>query len=143
MPYGSSSMHRADLIQVLLRNIPSRYTTHWHKKLVRYKEIKDDEENVSYLQLYFEDGSKAEADVPLSADRMKSNVRTCMYNIVHQHECPDNADCANCLHCSAVTPTWDGMVAYWTLVSTEKLRKVNPEHEAFRSTLFPMEIEGE
>ncbi|KAH9920772.1 uncharacterized protein B0H18DRAFT_582726 [Fomitopsis serialis] len=135
MPYGSSSMHRADLIQVLSRNVPSRYTTHWRKKVLRYDEILNDKGEVSHLELHFEDDSTAEADILIGADGIRSTVRTSMYDIAHRRDCPDTVDRAHCLRCSPATPTWDGVVAYRTLVSTEKLKKINPEHDAFRSTL--------
>ena len=128
-------MHRADLIKVLSNNVPKRYTTHYGKKLMRYSEVCDERGAISHLTLHFHDGTEAEADVLIGADGIRSTVRGCMYDLAHARDCPKNTGTACCARCSAATPTWDGVVCYRTLVPTEKLRKINPEHEAFTSTL--------
>lgn len=130
-------MHRADLIKVLTNNVPEGYTTHYGKKLLRYSEVRDDSERgaVSHLVLHFDDGTQAEADVLIGADGIRSTVRGCMYDLAHARDCANDTERACCPRCSAATPTWDGVVCYRTLVPTEKLKKINPEHEAFKSTL--------
>ncbi|KZT67054.1 FAD/NAD(P)-binding domain-containing protein [Daedalea quercina L-15889] len=135
MPYGASSMHRADLVQVLTRNVPQRYTTHYNKKLLFYDEATNDAGDVTHLVLHFEDGSMEDADVLIGADGIRSTVRGCMYDRAHKKDCGSDVEKERCARCKGAAPTWDGVVAYRTLVDTEKLRKLNPEHEAFRSTL--------
>lgn len=128
-------MHRADLIKVLVNNVPDRYTTHYGKKLLRYSEARDEHGAVSHLVLCFSNGTEVEADVLIGADGIRSAVRGCMYDLVHASDCMSDTERAHCPRCSTATPTWDGIVCYRTLVSTEKLKKLNPAHEAFTSSL--------
>ncbi|PCH41806.1 FAD/NAD(P)-binding domain-containing protein [Wolfiporia cocos MD-104 SS10] len=135
LPYGSSSMHRADLVGVLKSNIPSRYKIHVSKKLSKYIEIADTDGQIKHIELTFTDGTTAEADILIGADGIKSAVRSTMYDLAHQHECSLDIGRDDCPRCSAATPKWTGMIAYRYLIPTERLKKVNPNHQGLRSTL--------
>ncbi|KZT13311.1 FAD/NAD(P)-binding domain-containing protein [Laetiporus sulphureus 93-53] len=135
LPYGSSSMHRADLVGVLLRNVPSSCTIQTSKRLLRYTDFSDADSGAKYITLYFTDGSTAETDILIGADGIKSAARACMYELAHRRDCAPTIDRLSCARCSAATPKWTGMVVYRCLIPTAKLKEVNPEHQALRYTL--------
>lgn len=132
---GSSTMHRADLVQVLLNNVPQSYPIHFDKRLTTYTEVIGDDGRIDHYVLHFADGTTAEADVIIGADGIKSRVRMSMYDIAHRQDCSPNVEREHCPRCSAATPKWTGIITYRALIPTDSLRKINPEHRAFRYTL--------
>ncbi|KAH9920776.1 uncharacterized protein B0H18DRAFT_1086308 [Fomitopsis serialis] len=135
LPYGSSTMHRADLVQVLLQNVPQSYSIRMGKRLVSYTEVVDGYGDTKYYELQFTDGTTAEADVVIGADGIKSAVRMSMYDAAHRQDCAAEVDRGHCPRCSAATPKWTGIITYRALIPTEKLRAIDPEHQGFRYTL--------
>ena len=128
-------MHRADMVQVLLNNVPPSYPIHFGKKLLHYTEVLGDDGRIDHYVLHFTDGTTAEADVVIGADGIKSSVRMSMYDIAHRQDCSPDVEREQCSRCSAATPKWTGIITYRALIPTESLRKINPEHQAFRYTL--------
>lgn len=124
-------MHRADMVNVLVRHLPKGCSVHTCKKLLTYTESVDGTSGTVYT-LHFADGTTAEADVLIGADGIKSKVRAAMYDGAHQRECSNakerrREECGRCKH---ATPLWTGTVAYRELIPTERLRQVNPNHHA-------------
>ncbi|KAI0915573.1 hypothetical protein AcV5_003758 [Taiwanofungus camphoratus] len=135
LPYGSSTMHRADMMDVLRRNLPASCSIHTSKRLDKYTEVTDERGIVTAIELHFTDGSIVETDVLIGADGIKSATRATLYDIAHRKECSQEIDKHSCSRCAMATPKWSGTVAYRCLIPTEKLRQVNPEHQAFGFTL--------
>ncbi|KAI0751934.1 hypothetical protein C8Q80DRAFT_1160297 [Daedaleopsis nitida] len=136
VPNGSTVMHRADMVDVLVRHLPKSCTVHTSKRIVSYTESTSDEKESgrSAYTLHFADGTTAEADVIIGADGIKSKTRAAMYDSAHERECADSKavpreDCARCKH---ATPLWTGTVAYRYLIPGERMREVNPEHSALK-----------
>ncbi|KAI0773492.1 hypothetical protein C8Q74DRAFT_1368087 [Fomes fomentarius] len=131
VPNGSTTMHRADMVNVLVQHLPKGCSVHTCKKLLTYTESVDGKSGMAYT-LHFADGTTAEADVLIGADGIKSKVRAAMYDSAHQRECANakegkREECERCKH---ATPLWTGTVAYRELIPTERLRQVNPNHHA-------------
>ena len=128
-------MHRADMVQVLLNNVPKSYPIHFDKKLTTYTEVVDVDGCIDHYVLHFADGTIAEADVLIGADGIKSSVRMSMYDIAHRQNCSPSVQRKHCPKCSAATPRWTGIITYRALIPTQSLRKIDPNHQAFRYTL--------
>ena len=121
-------MHRAEMVDVLLRHLPQNSSIHTSKRLLTYTEDKDQNTYV----LHFADGTTATADVVIGADGIKSKTRAAMYDMAHKAECADpeatkREDCERCRH---ATPKWTGIVTYRYLIPSERLREINPTHRA-------------
>ncbi|KAI0766227.1 hypothetical protein BD413DRAFT_673079 [Trametes elegans] len=140
VPSGSTTMHRADMVDVLVRGIPPGCTIHTSKRLVRYVETTKDDGPTAYA-LFFADGTSAEADVVIGADGVKSKVRAAMYDGAHKRECAREVTREECARCSKATPKWTGTVAYRYLIPTARMREVNPEHNALK-VACPMSYSG-
>ena len=125
-------MHRKDMIDVFLRNLPFTCTIHTSKRLLSYTE----DESSTAIVLTFADGTTAEADVLIGADGIHSAVRARMYEVAHAKEClgagaegaESSPDWRTCSRCKAAAPVWSGLHAYRCLISTEKLYALNPDH---------------
>ncbi|KAH9945236.1 FAD/NAD-P-binding domain-containing protein [Epithele typhae] len=125
-PSGSTTMHRKDMLDVFLRNLPPSHTINLSKRLVGYEQRSDGSPGIT---LSFADGTTAEADVLLGADGVHSATRTCMYAILHGRDCAGSAaSVADCPRCKASVPAWTGVCAYRNLIPTEKLYAMNPKH---------------
>ncbi|KAI1794422.1 hypothetical protein LXA43DRAFT_1059245 [Ganoderma leucocontextum] len=134
---GSTTMHRAEMVDVLVQNLPSSCSIHTSKRLVKYTDS-----GISYT-LHFADGSKATADVIVGADGIKSKTRAAMYDYAHQRECAKKANVRReeCERCRKAMPKWTGTIAYRYLVPAEKLREINPKHHALE-IVAPMSYSG-
>ncbi|EPS95228.1 hypothetical protein FOMPIDRAFT_1054391 [Fomitopsis schrenkii] len=135
LPYGSSTMHRADMVQVLLNNVPQSYPIHFGKRLTNYTEVLAEDGHINHYILHFADGTTAEADVLIGADGIRSPARMSMYDIAHRQDCSPNIERAHCPRCTAATPKWTGIITYRALIPTESLKRISPEHQGFRYTL--------
>ncbi len=128
-------MHRAEMVEVLVRNLPASCSVHTSKRLVKYTDS-----GISYT-LHFADGTKATADVIVGADGIKSKTRAAMYDYAHQQECTKKATAGKeeCERCKKATPKWTGTIAYRYLIPAEKLREINPNHKALE-IVAPMSV---
>ncbi|KAL6308500.1 hypothetical protein BKA93DRAFT_725368 [Sparassis latifolia] len=130
----ATTLHRADLLDVLRYSLPTSYTIHTAKRLVCYAETQDST-GKPILTLYFTDGTTAETDVLVGADGLKSATRGCMYTLAHERDCTPCTDVLTCPRCAVVTPQWSGMIIWRCLIPEERLRSVNPAHRALKFTL--------
>ncbi|KAI0640657.1 hypothetical protein C8Q79DRAFT_1004238 [Trametes meyenii] len=130
VPNGSTTMHRADMVDVLVKNLPASCSIHTSKRLVNYTETSGG--GSAAYTLHFADGTSAEADVIIGADGIKSKTRASMYEYAHQLDCPPDVTREKCERCSKATPKWTGTVGYRYLIPSEKMREVNPEHHALK-----------
>ena len=126
---GSTTMHRKDMIDVFLRNLPPSHALHTSKRLVRYERATYEDPQQQRLILYFADGTTARADVLVGADGIHSVTRECMYERAHKSEC-DTSDVqrTECPRCKAADPIWTGVTSYRCLIPTAKLYALNPNH---------------
>ncbi|KAI0322131.1 salicylate hydroxylase [Amylostereum chailletii] len=124
---GVTALHRADFHSILLGHLSSRCQTYNSKRLTRYV---DPESSDKPITLFFDDGSTATCDVLAGADGLKSNVRQCMM----QHKA-DLAERDGDAHKAAGyrntgRARYSGLLGYRTVVSSEKLASISPEHRA-------------
>ncbi len=123
-------MHRAEMVGVLLRHLPTKCSIHTSKKLLGYEEVSEGG-RTTYM-LHFADGTTEVADVVIGADGIKSKTRAAMYDLAHEADCTDpevtkREECGRCRH---ATPKWTGIVTYRYLIPSERLREINPTHRA-------------
>ncbi|KAI0637466.1 hypothetical protein C8Q77DRAFT_1070031 [Trametes polyzona] len=138
VPHGSTTMHRADLVNALAAHLPPSCTVHTSKRLVSYTEDQtqtsaSDDPRTAYT-LHFSDGTTALADVLIGGDGIRSAVRQTMYDLAHARDCPSSTSREECARCRRATPKWTGTVAYRYLIPAESVRAVNPEHNALKVT---------
>ncbi|RDX48424.1 FAD/NAD(P)-binding domain-containing protein [Lentinus brumalis] len=126
IPNGSTTMHRAEMVDVLVRNLPPSCSIHTSKKLIRYTEAEDGSTNGAAYVLHFKDGTTAEADVIIGADGINSKTRTDMYRYAHERDCMGAQMQEECDRCKHAVPKWTGTVAYRFLIPTANIREVNP-----------------
>ncbi|THH03798.1 hypothetical protein EW145_g5997 [Phellinidium pouzarii] len=124
-PYGSITLHRADMLKVLTDNLPpfQAFQAHFSKRLVSYEQGSDS------VMLQFSDGTSAEADVLVGADGVKSATRATMYRgLAKSAEEYDRNKAGNLR--KFVQASWTGTYAYRALIETESLLRDNPGHQA-------------
>ncbi|KAL1937333.1 hypothetical protein VTO73DRAFT_13846 [Trametes versicolor] len=141
VPNGSTTMHRADMVDVLVKHIPPSCTIHTSKRLLSYTSAAADANGTLVYTLHFADGSTAEADVIVGGDGIKSKVRAAMYDFAHARDCAKGMKREECERCGRATPKWTGTVGYRFLIPSERMREVNPEHHALKVT-SPMSYSG-
>lgn len=125
LPDGSITLHRTDLLDILIINLPDFVSTYFSKRLVRY------EDDVSGgISLHFADGTSATADVLIGADGYKSATRATLYKLLATKESNSEATHGASPLLAFVPPTWTGTFAYRTLISVENLKRKNPQHQA-------------
>ncbi|KAH9902771.1 hypothetical protein C8Q73DRAFT_750108 [Cubamyces lactineus] len=138
-PSGSTTMHRRDMIDVFLSNLPPSCKLHTSKRLTGYSRLDattDRERELDApLQLSFADGSTARADILIGADGIHSATRYAMYADAHAAEClragvPSNETerWQDCERCKAAQPVWSGVHSYRFLIPTEELYTLNSNH---------------
>ncbi|EMD38820.1 hypothetical protein CERSUDRAFT_151487 [Gelatoporia subvermispora B] len=125
VPYGSTTLHRADMMGLLQRNLPPTCTIHTSKRLLHYTH--DGPASGAGITLHFADGSTAQTDVLIGADGIRSPTRATLYRNAHQEECEKAV--SEC-RCKAATPMWSGTLAYRCLISVEELEWLHPGHRA-------------
>lgn len=114
---GMLPLHRADLQQALLKNLPKSCNTHLHKRLVSYQDTPS-----GPILLLFQDGSTAVCDVLIGADGIKSVVRKTLFANLAKD------DRVNQEEATAPNPVWSGTVAYRALIPKEFLEERAPGH---------------
>ncbi|KAL5514209.1 hypothetical protein ACEPAG_2297 [Sanghuangporus baumii] len=129
VPYGFISLHRADVLKVLVEGLPSpsMFHAHFNKRMVSYSDKSDS------VVLHFADGTSAEADILVGADGIKSATRATMYSVL-----ADKAQAGeekNKLR-GFVNASWAGLYAYRALIPTEKLLAAAPGHQAATRMIF-------
>ncbi|KAI0352415.1 FAD/NAD(P)-binding domain-containing protein [Trametes cingulata] len=140
VPNGSTTMHRADMVDVLVKNLPASCSIHTSKRLINYTETSAADGSIVYT-LHFADDTTAEADVLIGADGIKSKTRASMYDYAHRRDCLPDVKREDCERCSRATPKWTGTVGYRYLIPTERMLEVNPEHHALKIKA-PMSYSG-
>ena len=137
-------MHRRDMIDVLLGNLPPSCKLHTSKRLMGYSQLDVTDPELAGnqpdapLQLSFADGSTARADILIGADGIHSATRYAMYADAHATEClresvpsarpEDSKQWRDCERCKAALPIWSGVHSYRFLIPTEELYALNPNH---------------
>lgn len=124
-PYGPSHIHRQHLVDLLKRHISSSCTVHFDKRLTEY-----DTQSSGSLTLYFADGSTATTDVLVGADGIRSAVRKTLFETIG----PGIVDPSKTRHYS--DPSWTGTLVYRTILSVEKLSKMDPNNVALKDSML-------
>ncbi|KAI9070227.1 FAD/NAD(P)-binding domain-containing protein [Trametes sanguinea] len=135
VPQGCTTMHRADMVAVLVKNLPETCSIHTSKRLTHYTEtLKTEGERAgaTVYTLHFADGTTSETDVLIGADGIKSKTRASMYDLAHSRECWKGVAKEECERCKRATPKWTGTVGYRYLIPSERMREVNPEHTSLQ-----------
>ncbi|KAH7928888.1 FAD/NAD(P)-binding domain-containing protein [Leucogyrophana mollusca] len=120
--YGGSSMHRRDMMDMLENHLPSTCTVHFLKRLTTYTQ-----QDSGGVNLCFSDGTTATADVLVGADGIRSPTRKVMFEDLASRD-PAAIDIERLP--DYVDPSWTGCLIYRSLVTTEKLKGVAPNHPA-------------
>lgn len=117
--------HRADVLKVLLDNVPSHYGRHFSKRLETY----EDDPSLGAIDLRFTDGTSATCDVLLGTDGIKSAVRRTMYTqLAEKARCeaaPEEEVQKLLRH---IEPTWSGEAVYRSIISREDLESKFADH---------------
>ncbi|KAL5530919.1 hypothetical protein ACEPAG_3795 [Sanghuangporus baumii] len=123
VPYGSITLHRADMLKVLTDNLPPpfMFRAHFNKRLVSYTRRGDS------VILHFSDGTSAETDVLAGADGIKSPTRATMYSALADKT--EDEERKKQLR-SHIQATWSGTYAYRGLVESKSLLRKYPGHQA-------------
>ncbi len=116
---GPVTLHRTDMLDILVDNLPPNVRTHFLKRLSTYSE-----DTSGAVQLVFADGSCAEADILVGADGINSATRRSMYLSLAKEA--DEKDAR--LLASYAEARWTGTYAYRTIVDTDALLKIAPGH---------------
>ncbi|KAL5498529.1 hypothetical protein ACEPAH_1883 [Sanghuangporus vaninii] len=123
VPYGSISLHRADVLKVLIEALPppSMFHAHFNKRMTSYMAKSDS------VVLHFADGTSGEADMLVGADGIKSATRATMYSaLVDKAQAEDEKNKLR----GFVNASWAGLYAYRALIPTDKLLAAAPGHQA-------------
>jgi hypothetical protein len=123
---GSRFFSRSKLLDVLVANIP-KDRVQFGKKLISYEH---EHGETGEITLHFSDGTSARCDVLIAADGIHSVIRKQMYN-----DAAAAKDAALGSHFDVekfIEPTWTGTTAYRSLIPTEELRKVCPNHSILK-----------
>ena len=128
---GPITVHRADFLKILTNAISNatNVNTHFKKRMTAYEESSFEDSNKIVME--FSDGTRAEADVLIGCDGLKSATRRCMYEFAAQNNI--NGATANGAEkdlLNFVEPTWTGTVIYRSLVEAKWLTDKYPEHRA-------------
>jgi len=116
---GPVTLHRTDMLDILVDNLPPNVRTHFLKRLSTYSE-----DTSGAIQLVFADGSCAEADILVGADGINSATRRSMYLSLAKEA--DEKDAK--ILAGYAEARWTGTYAYRTIVDTDALLKIAPGH---------------
>ncbi|KAJ7624371.1 hypothetical protein FB45DRAFT_836440 [Roridomyces roridus] len=121
VPTGGLAMHRPDLIGLLKDSLPSNCVVHLNKRMTTYM-------TSSPITIHFTDGTTATADVLVGSDGVRSATRETMFDeLARIHpEGLDGMTREDLIRCK--DPVWTGTVAYRSVFSAEKLRRLDPMH---------------
>ena len=132
-------IHRADLLNILVKHTSSHCRSHFSKKLVSYKDAADEP-----VLLYFADGTVATCDLLVGADGVKSAVRAAMYTqMANRLEIAGRPVEEVAKMKKYVHPTWSGAIIYRYLIPREELEKAFPDHVSFDTPIFVSKRLGE
>ncbi|CCL98471.1 uncharacterized protein FIBRA_00469 [Fibroporia radiculosa] len=138
MPFPSNaprvafrSLHRADFLDVLSRNLPQGHKFHFSKRLATYSKLPSGK-----ITLQFADGSEAQCDVLVGCDGIKSAVRTTMYRLLAEREKSAGNDTKAADLARQSEPRWSGTVIYRSLVYRDELERLFPGHPALSQTMM-------
>lgn len=128
---GSITLHRADMLKVLVDKFPEdeNFRVHFSKKVKAYEKNAFND----YVTIFFEDGTRAKADILIGCDGIKSRIRGTIFNNLARKAgegCPQEEKMKK-----HVAASWTGTFAYRSLVQTDKLLRESPDHRAARDTL--------
>lgn len=125
---GAAAFHRAQLLECLVANLTDpRVSVQFAKRLVSYSETYDN--GTPTITLNFKDGTTSLCHVLLGADGVHSPVRHTMLELAARKlEADSNKkDAAESLR-RKKDAVWSGSTTYRTVIDSEKLRKLNPNH---------------
>lgn len=127
------TIHRADLLKVLVQNTPSNYNTHFSKRLMSYVD-----KAPGPIILKFSDGTTATCDILVGADGINSSVRENMYNSLATSAESRGSSKAKAdqfrRHASA---RWSGQTIYRSIIPKEALTSFQHDHP---SLSMPVEV---
>ncbi|OJJ29747.1 hypothetical protein ASPWEDRAFT_188187 [Aspergillus wentii DTO 134E9] len=113
LPSGQTTVRRADFLDALVTLIP-REIAHFGKRLTKLVEGENG------VDLSFEDGTSAKADVVVGCDGIKSKVKEFMIPDEYQQ----------------VLPRYSGMYGYRAVLDMETMVKAVGDHRARVSTMY-------
>lgn len=112
------TFHRADLQKLLAKRLHGSHSIHFSKRLARYDFSKTE---TGSIVLQFTDGTRADCDVLVGADGIRSAVRRTMYEaFADEASCKSEFAEAQQLRAMA-EPVWSREISYRGLVPTQKL----------------------
>ncbi|KIJ64574.1 hypothetical protein HYDPIDRAFT_90107, partial [Hydnomerulius pinastri MD-312] len=122
-----SELHRQDLVNVLLKHIPSTCKLQTSKRLHSYSQCHGPTGPVT---LEFSDGSQADCDVLIGADGIRSATRRCMFQDQHQ-----GLYGSTCIQ-EPANPFWTGILVYRALVPMDKVIHRHPSMTGSRMLTY-------
>ncbi|KAI0743626.1 FAD/NAD(P)-binding domain-containing protein [Daedaleopsis nitida] len=129
VPYGCIRFHRAQFLDVLVNHLPEG-VAHFGKRLTSYTHSPSTQGRDTQISLTFGDGSKAECDLLVGCDGIKSTIRKQMLE-EHVHKRGGDPQVLQCIE-----PVWSGTIAYRGLIPVERL--IKPNGEKHRTIDTPM-----
>lgn len=114
------TLHRKDLVELLLRQIHASCDVHTSKRLEFYEVHPE----TGKITLHFCDGSHTVTDVLVGADGVRSAMRRTMYQKLASLAPDDGSRKRLSEH---INPVWTGTFVYRGLVPTTKLQKEYPD----------------
>ncbi|EGO23290.1 hypothetical protein SERLADRAFT_440027 [Serpula lacrymans var. lacrymans S7.9] len=126
--YEPSSLHRLDLVNLLIRHLPSSCTIHTMKRLKAY--ARDDSGGLA-LALKFADESTAITDVLIGADGIRSATRRALFEGLAKASLPGLQNVSE-----YVNAMWTGTIVYRSLIPTENLEKLYPGNSATKNMML-------
>ncbi|KAF9239487.1 hypothetical protein BU15DRAFT_61991 [Melanogaster broomeanus] len=120
---GFLSAHRKDVIDILLKHLPTSCNVQTSKRLEFY----DVSPETGRTTLHFSDGSTTVTDVLIGADGIRSATRKTMYGQLASLS-QDDESRKKLMDC--IDPVWTGTLVYRNLVPTVKLLNEYPDVEA-------------
>ncbi|TFK48371.1 FAD/NAD(P)-binding domain-containing protein [Heliocybe sulcata] len=123
-PYGAITLHRADVVDVLMAKIPKSYSIQTSKRMTSYSRRDD-----GSITMRFADGSSTAADILIGADGVHSPTRKCLFRSMAEDEGVTDPARLEAID-KETGPVWTGTLAYRALVPTEALELVYPGHQA-------------
>ena len=115
---GAVSFHRADIQEVLLKHVSPNTKPHLSHRLSTYTETNDG------VELEFTNGSKATCDILVGADGINSVVRKVFLSKEKGID-PSSEEAEK-----VSQPVWSGTMVYRSLINSEVIRLMNPNHPA-------------
>lgn len=131
---GSTTLPRRELLSLfadqLLLDDGSVLHTHFSKRLLHY------EQNEKGVNMHFQDGSSASADLLIGSDGVGSATRKTMYKQLSERMRGTDSETADAL-LGFMLPSWTGSYAYRFLIDAEKIKATHPDHIALtRGTVW-------